>query len=44
MSNIQQYLLISHSDKEKALRIARDTARGMLPMQLRATKADVSRA
>lgn len=30
MSNVQQYLLAVHVDKEKALSIAQDTARGML--------------
>ena len=31
MSNAQQYLLTVHSDKERALNIAQDTAIGMLP-------------
>ena len=44
MSNVQQYLLAVHGDKEKALSIAQDTARGILAFALHATIAHVPRA
>ena len=44
MSNVQQYLLTVYSDQEKALTIAQETARGILPYAVtRPIKADVSR-
>ena len=44
MSNVQQYLLAVNGDKEKALSIAQDTARGILASALYPAIAHVPRA